>query len=95
MVRIRALPSGTVGKRDAGRHHACLKQRAREIHGHASIADDDGRNRRLARRSGHAANVEPGPPKLCLEVARVLPQPLDAFRLLLQNVERRNAGGRD
>ena len=54
-----------------------------------------GRDGRLGGRGGDAADVEAQPVQLALEVVRVVPQPLDALRLLLQDVEGLNAGGRD
>ena len=54
-----------------------------------------GRDRRLAGRRVDAADVEAQRAQLLLPVARVLPQLVDALRLLLQHVERRDAGGRD
>ncbi len=71
------------------------KRRLAEVHGSASVADDDGCDGRLAGGCGAAAYVEPGVRELLLEVAGVGPETLDAFRLVLEHVERRDARCRD
>src|SRR5262249_60390787 len=74
---------------------AFFKRLAAARHGPAAFADDEGSDRRLARRSAYAADVEAQPAQLFLEEAGVLPELLNAFRLLLQDVKRCDAGGGD
>src|SRR5580704_4720710 len=86
-----ALRNG--GERDARTHDTFVEQRARELHRCAAFAHDDGSDGCLGRGRVDAADVESGELELILKVARVGPEALDALRLLLQDVERRNAGG--
>jgi len=51
------LPSGP-SEGDAGAEDARFEEGAREIHGLAAVADDDGRDRGFARRGIDAADVE-------------------------------------
>ena len=64
---------------------------ARELHREAAVADDDRRDRGLAQ----PPMLKPSAAEPLLQVARVLPQLLDALRFLLQHVERRDARGGD
>src|ERR1039458_1702038 len=89
------LTFGHCGKRDARAHDALFEQLAREIHGQAAVAHDDGRDRRLAGRRVYSADVEAQSTQLLLPVARVVPELLDALGFLLQHVEGRDAGGGD
>ena len=90
-----SLAFGHGGEGDAGGHDALVEERAAELHRRAAFAHDDGRDGRLGGRRGDAADVEARALEFALEVAGVRPQPLDALRLLLQNVEGGDAGGRD
>src|SRR5205085_7998221 len=64
-----------------------------EVHGEAAVADDDGCDGRLARRSILPADVEPNPAELFFPIACVGPEVLDQLRLLLKDIERSDAGG--
>src|SRR5258708_16311086 len=86
---------GDGGKCDAGSEHAFFEQLAGKIHGQPSVANDDGRDRRFACRSGLAADVEAEKAEFFLPEACVRPELLHPPRLCFENVESRNAGGRD
>ena len=77
-------------KRDALREDALLEQPVRQLHRQRALADDHRRDRALAQAGVEAERLQAG-----LEEPRVLPQPLDDLRLLLEHVERRDARGRD
>lgn len=89
------LAFGDGWESDASSHQAMLEQRAREVHGLAAIAQDDGDDGRLGGRGRAAADVEAGVLKLLLEVGGVVPQALDAFGLVLEDVECCDTGGGD
>src|ERR1019366_2648912 len=72
------LALGHCGERNARAHHAFFEQLAREIHGQAAVAHNDGRDWRLAGRRVHSADVEAERTQLFLPVARVVPELLDA-----------------
>src|SRR5207302_11326187 len=74
-------------------HDACFEQLARKVHSTGTVADDDGSYGRLAGGRGLAADVEAQRAQLLFEVTRVLPQFVDALRLLLQDFEGGDAGG--
>ena len=84
----------------SGRRCPCAitpsSKRARlKLHRRAALADDERRDRRFRCWCSNAADVESGALELALEVTRVGPEPLDALRLVLQDVEGGDAGGRD
>ena len=76
------LALGHRGEPDAGRQHAPVEQLARQLVRQRRVAHDHGRDRRLA-----DSRVESGGFEARLEIARILPELLDALRLLLQHVE--------
>ena len=72
IVRIRARSSATVGKTTEVAEHALLEQPVGEADRRLAVAQDHGRDRRLA-----VADVEAEAAQLGLEAAGVRPQPLD------------------
>src|SRR5436305_1525378 len=68
-------------------HHSFFEQLAAELHRQASLADDDGGNRRLARRRIFSADVETESAQLLLEEAGILPKFVDQLRFLFENIE--------
>src|SRR5882762_6725527 len=72
---------GDGGKCDAGSEHAFFEKLAGKIHGQASVANDDGCDRRFARGRGLAADVEAEQAKFLLPEARVCPELLHPLRL--------------
>src|SRR5882757_7891536 len=80
------------GKSDARSEYSFFKQLARELHGQPSVADDNRRNRRLASRSGLAADVEAKQSEFLFPKPGVHPELLHELRLLFENIEGRNAG---
>lgn len=83
------------GEGDAGGHDAGVEERAGEVHGEAAVADDDGRDGGFAGGGGFASGVKAGGGELLLEVAGVVPEALDAFGFVLENVKGGDAGGGD
>ena len=94
IARIRALPSGTVGNAIPVAITPSSNSARENSIAVAALAHNDRRNRRLRGRRVHAADVESRALQLALKIPRVLPQPLDPLRLLLQNVEGRDARSR-
>ena len=86
---------GDGGEGDAGGHDAGVEEGAGEVHGAAAVADDDGGDGGFAGGGGAAADVEAGVGELLLEVAGVVPEALDAFGLVFEDVEGGDAGGGD
>src|SRR5581483_11598824 len=68
-------------------------QFAGEVHGEAAISNDDRGNRRFAGRRVDTTNVESQATQLFFPIASVFPKLLHALGLLLENVERGDAGG--
>src|SRR5208337_1040373 len=94
IVRMRALPSGTVGNAipvpimpslNSSREKSMVKRPSPTMMGVIG----------LARRRVDAANIEAEVAQLFFPVAGVLPQFLHEFRLLFQHVECGDAGGGD
>ena len=77
-------------KRDALREHAFLKQPIRQLHRKGALTRDHRRDRTLAEAGVESERFEP-----FLEEPRVLPEPIDDLRFLLQHVDRGDAGGGD
>jgi hypothetical protein len=75
---------------DPLREHAALEQPVRKAHRQRGIADDDRRDRTLARSSVEPERLQP-----LLEERGVLPERLHQPRLVLEHIEGRQAAGRD
>ena len=90
IVRTRALPSATVGKTTDVANTPSSNRRAASCCALRLVAGHDRSDRRLA-----DARVEAQLLKRRLEELRVVPQPLDALGLVLEDVDRGNARGRD
>lgn len=80
---------------DAGGHKALFEEGLGEVHGAAAVSDDDGDDGRFRGGGGVSADVEACGAKLLLEVVGIGPEALDAFGLVLQDVEGCDAGGSD
>src|SRR5947209_9939750 len=78
---------------DSGSKYSFVKQLAAELHGKASVANDDWCDRGLAGGSVHAADIEAEIAELFFEIAGVLPEFVDELGLLLQNVKSCDTGG--
>jgi len=83
---------GDGGEGDAGGHDSGVEEGARELHGAAAVADDDGGDGGLAFGGGVAADVESGVGELLLEVGGVGPEAVDAVWLVFEDVECSDAG---
>ena len=90
MVRTRALSRATVGKRDALREDAFLEQPSDSF-----IASAPSPTMTGVIGLSLSPVLKPERLQSGLEEPRVLPQPLDDLRLLLEHVERRDARGGD
>jgi hypothetical protein len=89
------LAFGNGGECDAGGHKALFEEGLGEVHGAAAVSDDDGDDGRFRGGGGVSADVEARGGELLLEVVGVGPEALDAFGLVLKNVEGCDAGGGD
>ena len=83
---------GDCGEGDAGGHDTCVEERAGEVHGATTVADDDGGDWGFALWGGDASYVKAGVCELLLEVVGVVPQALDAVGFGFENVEGGDAG---
>ena len=90
MVRTRALSRATVGNAMPCAKTPSCEQAVRQLHRQRAVADDDRGDRAFAQAGVEAERLQSG-----LEEPRVLPQPVDDLRFLLQHVQRRDARGRD
>src|SRR5580704_12247897 len=81
-------------KRDTCAEDAFFEKFAGEVHGEFTVADDDWRDGGFAGRSGAAADVEAEQAELFFPEASVLPKLFDTLRLVFQNIECSDAGGR-
>src|SRR5215472_71653 len=73
---------------------AFFEQFAGKLHRQLSLADDDGRDWRLAGGCGFSTDIETKQPKLLLPETGIVPERFDPLRLLFENLKRGNAGGR-
>src|SRR5580698_1548692 len=83
---------GNRGEGDAGGHQSLLEEGFREVHRQAAIAGDDWRDGSFAGGRGDSADIEAEPAEFRLEVAGVVPETVDALRLLLEEIEGGDAG---
>jgi len=83
------------GEGDAGGHEARFEEGAAEVHGGATVAEDDGGDGRFAGGGGAASGVEACGGELLLEVGGVGPEAGDALGLVFEEVEGGDAGGGD
>ena len=83
------------GEGDAGGHDSSVEEGAGEVHGAATGANDDGSDGGFALWGGVAADVEARVGELLLEVVSVVPETLDSFGLVFEDVEGGDAGGGD
>src|SRR6202020_3349523 len=83
---------GNGGEGDAGAEDTFFEELAGEVHGELAFADDDGRDRSLAGRSGAAADIEAEQAKFFFPEARVLPELFHTLGFVLKNIESSNAG---
>src|SRR3984885_15882767 len=80
-------------ERNAGAEHAFFKKFAGKVHGEFAVANNNRRNRSLARRCGAPTNIETQQTELFLPEARVLPEFLHALGFVVEHLEGRNARG--
>src|SRR6202451_3159860 len=81
-------------ERDAGAEHTFFEEFAGEVHGEFAIAGEAGSDGSVTVRSSSAPDVEAEQAQFFFPEARILPELFHALRLILQNVERRNASCR-
>lgn len=83
------------GEGDASGHDASVEEGTGEVHGAATVADDNRGDRGLALGCGVAADIKSGVGELLLEVRGVGPETVDSLGFGLEDVEGCDAGCRD